>query len=298
MRKILKWVGIVAAALVVLIVITGGVIYRMAGAKINTTYNVALDHIPIPADSASLARGAHLADAFGCIECHGADMAGLHLIDDAALGQVYSANLTKGEGGIGGAYTSDEMIRSIREGVRDDGKSVWLMPSHDYHELNDADVAVIVAFVRTKPPVNKTHPANSLGPIGRFLLATGQLPLLTAPLIDRSQPRPAAVPIGVTVEYGRYLARLCQGCHRADYTGGVYQGAGSPPSRNLTPAGNLGHWSREDFITALRTGQTPEHYQLDPNFMPWKSVGHATDDELTAIYRYLKTLPAKETVEK
>jgi hypothetical protein len=48
-------------------------------------------------------------------------------------------------------------------------------------------------------------------------------------------------------------------------------------------------WTREQFITAIRTGQTP-YKSLDPALMPWKFLGRFSDDELTAIHAYLVSL--------
>jgi len=40
----------------------------------------------------------------------------------------------------------------------------------------------------------------------------------------------------------------------------------------------------------MRTGTTPFGKKLDPMLMPWKNLGKASDDELSAIYAYLTSL--------
>lgn len=50
-------------------------------------------------------------------------------------------------------------------------------------------------------------------------------------------------------------------------------------------------WSQDAFMTTLRTGVTPDGRQLDNAFMPWEAIGNMTDDDLTAVQLYLKTLP-------
>jgi hypothetical protein len=43
----------------------------------------------------------------------------------------------------------------------------------------------------------------------------------------------------------------------------------------------------EQFIGTMRTGVTPWGRALDAEAMPWKTYGRMTDEELTAIWRYL-----------
>jgi len=62
---------------------------------------------------------------------------------------------------------------------------------------------------------------------------------------------------------------------------------------NLTPGGELGFWSEDDFFATLRTGVTPSGRQLI-EVMPWKYFGQMTDEELRALWLYLQSLPALE----
>jgi hypothetical protein len=102
--------------------------------------------------------------------------------------------------------------------------------------------------------------------------------------------RPAAPEIGVTVEYGEYLTHiaLCRDCHGKDLTGGASMGP--PPGPNLTPSGDLGAWTEQDFINTIRQGITPGGEILDRDEMPWDYYTRMTDDELRAIWLYLQTL--------
>ena len=54
-------------------------------------------------------------------------------------------------------------------------------------------------------------------------------------------------------------------------------------------------YSEADFIEFFRTGATPYGTQLDPIIMPWESFGKFDDDELKALYMYLKSLPPVES---
>ena len=61
---------------------------------------------------------------------------------------------------------------------------------------------------------------------------------------------------------------------------------------NLTPDRETGidAWSESDFLQTLRTGVNPSGVSLHP-FMPWREVRRMSNDDLRAIYRYLRTLP-------
>ena len=121
----------------------------------------------------------------------------------------------------------------------------------------------------------------------------GQLPLMPAELVDHDVAHVASVPAEASAEYGAYLSTTCTGCHQPNLAGGVVPGSapGDPQSANLTPAGNLGHWTLDDFKTALRGGTTPEGKVLDPAVMPWPIAAQMTDVELEALWLYLQSLP-------
>ncbi len=64
---------------------------------------------------------------------------------------------------------------------------------------------------------------------------------------------------------------------------------------NLTPDKDtgMGEWTEEAFIQAIRTGK----HQGQPNGrnilppMPWPAFNHATDEDLKAIWAYLRSIP-------
>mgnify|MGYP006365439345 CR=1 FL=1 len=64
----------------------------------------------------------------------------------------------------------------------------------------------------------------------------------------------------------------------------------APPASNITPGGEISAWSDTEFIKTIRTGVNPAGKQLDA-FTPYKYLGRLSDDELKAIYLYLKTVP-------
>ena len=62
-------------------------------------------------------------------------------------------------------------------------------------------------------------------------------------------------------------------------------------SPNLTPGGEPGLWTQDEFIKTIRTGMTPSGHELDTKHMPWDVYKLMTDDELKAIYMYLQSAP-------
>jgi cytochrome c553 len=115
----------------------------------------------------------------------------------------------------------------------------------------------------------------------------GKFPLLPAETIDhapRERGAPAAQP---TVEFGRYVAQSCSGCHTATFAGRSPIAPGTPPVANLTV---LKSWTQADFFRALREGRRPDGSAIDP-FMPWQMTARMTDTELSALYLFLQSLP-------
>lgn len=100
--------------------------------------------------------------------------------------------------------------------------------------------------------------------------------------------------MSATVEYGEYLVNTndCRICHGPELNGGPFPDPTiTKISPNLTPGGELGFWSEEDFVNVIQTGVTPSGHQLDPEFMPWPSYSKFYNEELQAIWLYLQSLP-------
>jgi cytochrome c553 len=291
MGRVFKWIGFILGGLVGLVALSLGVVYSITEAQLNKTYDVTVNPIAIPADPVAIERGKHLATTVGfCTDCHGANLAGQVFDEGILVGRLRVPNLTAGQGGVGSTMTDIDWVRAIRHGLRADGRTLIDMPSNYYHYLSDADLAAIIAYLKTLPPVDNSLPPTSMGPIARLFMLQDPS-LLPAQVIDHTGSRPAAPRVAVTPEYGQYLANACRVCHGDNLAGEPGAGAG----QNLTPAGNLAHWTEADFIQTLRTGLTPENRKLDPELMPWDQVGRLSDDELKAIWLYLQSLPAVET---
>ena len=294
MRRALKWAGIVLGGLVGLVVLAAVGIYVFAEVRLNRAYATPPLSLSVPTDSAAVARGRHWASVH-CLGCHGEDLGGKVVFEDASLGRISGGNLTSGKGGVGKAYSDADWARAIRGGVRSDGKPLAIMPSKDLFYLSDGDLADIIAYVKSIPPVDREMGKRALTPLAHVLFVAGAFgDMLAAEAIDHSATRPDAPSSGVSVAYGAYLAQTggCRGCHGAELSGGKSAEPGAPPGPNLTPAGGLASWSEGDFVTAMHTGVRPQRGQMS-DFMPWKYMGRMSDGELKALWLYLKSVPAK-----
>jgi cytochrome c553 len=289
--KLIKTLGLGLLSIVVLLV---AVVYGVSEAKLRKTYEVAAaTGLTVTKDPAQIARGKHLATAVAkCTDCHTEDLGGKKFIDGGPLGTVYASNLTAGKGGTLASYTDAQLDAAIRHGVRPNGRGLMVMPSDEYNGLSNEDVSAIIAYLRSLQPVDREQGKSYLGPLGRALYASGQLPFIPAERIDHAAGPKAAPPAGPTREYGQYLVGVggCRGCHGPNLVGGPSPEPGAPPAANITPAGPIGQWSEADFTRTIRTGTRPDGSKLK-DFMPWRSMASHTDEELHAIWLYLQTVP-------
>ena len=296
--RALKWLGYIVGGLVVLIVLAVGTVYAVTSSRMGKTYPLAVESIAIPADPASVERGRHLVTAVGkCTECHGDNLAGKYAMDDAIFAKLTASNLTAGKGGVGATYTDADWVRSIRYGVGRDGKSLLFMPSESFTHFSDSDLGALIAYLKSVPPADMPVPHDrSIGPIARAIYLFAGFPLLPAELIDRGHKRNEVAP-AVNVEYGHYLADVggCTSCHLPTLGGG--QNIDGVITANLTTGGPLKSWTEADFFKAIRTGTRPDGSKIS-EVMPWKAMGTLTDDEMRAMWMYIRSVQPVTTAKK
>ncbi len=294
MKRYLKWAGLVVGGLVALVLLAVGGIYLYTNHRMDVSYDITPASVAVPHDSASIARGRHIAVTRGCTDCHGEDLSGKVVIDEPPVARLTAPNLTPA--GVAGEYSDRDWIRSIRHGVGPDGKPLLFMPSHEFYYLSDEDLGSLIAFLRTAEPTDSDLPSTTIGPLARVLYTTGEFDLLPAELIPHDAPRPEAPERGPTAEYGAYLAVGCTGCHGKGLSGGPIPGGPPewPAASNITPdvETGIGSWTEEDFFRALREGRRPGGTRLS-EAMPWKMTRHMTDEEIRAIWAYLQSLPPR-----
>jgi len=292
MKKVFKWIGIVLGSLVGLILIAALTLFLMGSARLNKTYDFPPSNLTIPTDAASIAHGQHIAETL-CEGCHGADLSGINNWFAAGpLGTIDTANLTSGEGGVGQTYTDEDFVRAIRHGVDSKGKPTFMPAVVSTAYLSDEDLAVVIAYVKSVPPVDHITNGKQFTPLAKIMLAAGMIGKLPAEEVSHAAHVTAPAP-AVTAEYGSYLVDThdCRVCHGQNMNGNKLP----DPTKNiitpnLTQGGELIAWAETDFINTLRTGATPSGHHLSDN-MPWKDFGNMTDGELKAIWMYLQSLP-------
>ncbi|MHB1262834.1 MAG: c-type cytochrome [Gemmatimonadaceae bacterium] len=292
----LKRLGMAAGALVGLLLLAVGGIYVLTEIRFRRTYTVRGITLDIPTDSASLERGRHVVKALAkCGDCHGQDLSGGMVVDQPAVGRIPAPNLTRGKGGVLPKHSDESLVRAIRYGIGRDGHGMRVMPSEEYRNLSDADLAAVIAYVKSVPAVDREMPVMRVDVIPRVLMTMGAMPAVAAEVIPQVPVKHASVPPGPTVEYGRYLASIgCQGCHGPHFSGGRIPG-GPPdwaPASNLTPSG-IGHYTEADFMRVLREGVKPGGARVRPP-MPIGATKQMTDEEIRAVYAFLKTVPARK----
>ena len=295
MARVTKWIGLVLAAVVGFLVIAAAIVYGISSRRIAKVYTFDDQPLTIPTDSVSVAKGEHFVQAITkCAGCHGDDLAGKVVMNDAVMGRLYAANLTRGKGGIGRGYTDADYVRAIRHGVGRDGRPLLTMPTDAFYYINDQDLANSIAYLKTVPSVDAALPSKRIGILPRALFLMTDFPLVPAENVPHSGSRPPTVPVGPTREYGDYLATTgsCKGCHLKDLSGGVPIGR-NVLSANLTPKA-IGSWTETDFRKALRNGIRPDGRILSA-VMPWPYTRFMTDSEIHALWLYVHSVPPKNS---
>jgi mono/diheme cytochrome c family protein len=300
-KKILKWTALGLLVLAAIITLT-------VAARQNLKYDAPYPDIKASTDSAVIARGKHLVFSTAhCINCHSRKnpdsllSQGLDVplsggvLFDLPLGRIYSRNITPdAETGIG-KYSDAEIARALRYGVHPDGTVVFdFMP---FHNTSDEDLTAIISYLRSQKPVRNEVPKSKLNVLGKVVKA-----FLVKPVGPDGEV-PKSVQRDTTANYGKYIAvsvAECNGCHtKRDMTGayiGEPFGGGNNIegfiTPNLTPdsSGRIFNWSKQNFIDRFRMGKL--HPQSP---MPWNSFKRMTDEELTAVYNYLKAVKPVKT---
>ena len=285
MRRLLKWVGRIVLALVVLAALAFAVLSYRASSKMSRHYSAEVQAIPIPTDAASLVEGKRLATVY-CSHCHKADFAGGTMID-GPLATLDALNLTPGHGSATAGYTDTDWIRTLRHGIKKDGRSLMIMPSEAFARLSDEDLGAIVAYLKSAPAVDRELGKRELHPLGKTLVGLGVFDKnFPAATIVHDAPRPAPPVKAVSVAWGSYLVNSfgCYHCHADDFGGAASPNPKDPYAPNLTQGGAIKAFTEETFPAMIRTRSGPG--------MPWSSLQAMTDDELRSIRLYLASLPA------
>jgi mono/diheme cytochrome c family protein len=202
-----------------------------------------------------------------------------------------------------GKWTDEQFARAIREGVGHDGRSLFpLMPYMNFSQMSDEDLASVIAYIRSIPAVRNELPKSALPDELKAMIPPPRQVRGPVPSPDLSDP----------VKRGAYLVTIgnCSECHTArgpegvplpgmEFGGGVTLDGpwGKVASRNITPdASGIPYYDEALFIETIRTGQVKA--RTLNSVMPWGYFRNMTDDDLKAIFAYLRTLkPVKHAVD-
>ena len=278
-----------------------------------------LDQEPIPRTPERLARGKYLVEGLvQCPFCHsendfskrpyepfpGKKLGGF-VVPNFEVGlpepnRVVASNISPDREYGAGTWKDADFVRALRQGIGHDGRALFpLMPYAYFRTLSDEDLAAVIVYERSMAPVHIKRPKTRL---------TEEIKKTFQPL-----PPVAHVPEpdhSDRVKYGEYLVTVghCDLCHtptdeKGDPIPGMYLAGGGPMvgtweggknvetvnALNLTPdASGISYFDEAMFIEVIRNGG----FKTRPlsNVMPWKFFRNLTDDDLKAIFAYLRTL--------
>jgi mono/diheme cytochrome c family protein len=269
-----------------------------------------IEPLPIAAAGAHIdgdlvTRGAYLAHMADCAACHlgagGALSGGRPIV--TPFGTIYAPNITPDkETGIG-AYTDDEWVAALRQGVARDGTHLYpAMPYTSYRLMTRDDALAIKAYLMTRPSVRAEATAADMRfPFNiRFLMVFWNFLNIPGHNFTPDASHDAAW------NRGAYLAEAlghCQQCHTPRnliqglssqaYAGAVQQGW---LAYNLTSAASgIGDWQARDIAAYLRAGRADGHGVAAGPMA--EAVGYSlrylTQADADALATYLKSLPAR-----
>jgi mono/diheme cytochrome c family protein len=292
---------------VVLVLLIGSALL-VVSLRWDRTFEAPYPAVAASTDPAVIARGRYL--AYGpahCVVCHAGPDAQLSGGREfpAPPGIFRVPNITPDSATGIGRRSDAELARMLRHGVRADGRSA--VPFMAYQGVSDDDLVAVISFLRSQPAVSHAVPDHELNLLGKAVLA-----FLIRPVGPVAVPPRHSPPEAATVERGAYVAGSladCAGCHtQRDMMDGSFTAprfAGGNPMEvegkpgvvvappNLTPDPNTGRiasWTEEQFVARFRAGPT-----IPGSPMPWSAFGRISDEDLRAIFRYLRSLPAVES---
>ncbi|MBI5524958.1 MAG: cytochrome c [Deltaproteobacteria bacterium] len=299
-------------------VLKAGAVLLLAASAGCFVKSIPVPQITVKATPEKLDRGRYLAEhVTGCIDCHserdwgrysgpmkpGTAGKGGEVFDEkyGLPGTIVASNITPA---ALKDWSDGEIVRAIANGISRDGSALFpLMPYPSYSVMDPDDLEAIVAYLRTLPPNDNKPPRTDLNFPVNFIV--NRMPVESAP-----QKRPKS---SDGVAYGKYMVTIggCGDCHTprkgADAVEGMFlaggtemplPGGGIIRPTNITPDADtgIGAWSKKDFIAAFKNHASGPSKPVEPGkentVMPWTFYAGMTDEDLGAMYEYLKTVPA------
>jgi mono/diheme cytochrome c family protein len=259
--------------------------------------------------TARLERGRYLVEGVAhCFQCHsevnwetpgaqpkaGRRGAGTIFVEDG-MEWLVAPNITPDAETGAGTWTDEHFARAIREGIGHDGRRLFpMMPYMNFRQMSVEDLASVVVYVRSLDPVRNVVPKTMIPEVLKSMLPPHQA--ITGPV--------SGPDMSDAIARGKYLVTMgnCMSCHtpmnkqgqplmQLAFAGGMrFKGPwGEVTSANITPdASGISYYDEALFVKTLRTGQVGAR-KLN-SVMPWGYFRNMTDDDLKAIFAYLRTL--------
>ncbi|HEX8289958.1 MAG TPA: c-type cytochrome [Pyrinomonadaceae bacterium] len=290
--------------------------------------NIPVEEVKIEYTPERIERGRYLAhNVAQCVDCHsardwsrfsgpivsGTEGKGGEAFDQKIgfPGKYYAPNLTPYHLKD---WSDGELFRAITSGVSKDGRALFpVMPYLSFGKMDREDIYSIIAYIRSLPNIeNETPKSESDFPMNIVIHMIPAKPEFT------QKPAPAD-----KLKYGEYLANAasCAECHtpakrgeiikEMEYSGGRFfslPDGNEVISANITPdkQTGIGNWDEETFVQRFKAFDKTSNNLNDAvkpgefnTIMPWSKYSQMTNEDLAAIYAYLRTLkPISNKVEK
>ncbi|KGE64276.1 MULTISPECIES: cytochrome c [Pseudomonas] len=266
------------------------------------------------AETDLIKQGEYLARAGDCVACHtakgGKPFAG-GLPMETPIGVIYSTNITPDKTGLGD-YSFEDFDKAVRHGVAKSGSTLYpAMPYPSYARVSDSDMQALYAyFMKGVEPVAQENKASDIPwPLSmRWPLAAWRW--MFAPSVEEPQAQVAADPV---ISRGAYLVEglgHCGACHTpraltmqekalSAADGNAFLSGSAPLEGWIAKSlrgdhkDGLGSWSEEQLVQFLKTGRSDRSAVFGGmSDVVVHSMQYMSENDLTAIARYLKSLPA------
>jgi mono/diheme cytochrome c family protein len=259
-------------------------------------------------------QGEYLARAGDCVACHtakgGKPFAG-GLPMETPIGTLYSTNITPDKTGLGD-YSFEDFDQAVRHGVAKNGSTLYpAMPYPSYARVSESDMQALYAyFMKGVEPVAQANKDSDIPwPLSmRWPLAGWRW--MFAPKVEDYQAQAGADPV---ISRGAYLVEglgHCGACHTpraltmqekslSASDGSAFLSGSAPLEGWIAKSlrgdhkDGLGSWSEEQLVQFLKTGRSDRSAVFGGmSDVVVHSMQYMSQDDLTAIARYLKSLPA------
>jgi len=184
-----------------------------------------LTNVTFASSPSRLQRGEYLVNGvLRCFHCHAeadttkpghppfADkLGGGRLLRKTDSTHLYAPNISPDKETGAGNWTDDMLVRALRDGIGHDGRALTYMPWWVFRKLSEEDLASVIVYLRSIPPVKNKLPERLLSREREQQLQNEE-----RSMADAAVPAPDT---STLLAKGKYLVTIgeCEGCHTAWY---------------------------------------------------------------------------------